>query len=125
MSATLPSPAATEAAALPAPPAAAERPVWRTVLALAWPVLLQNWLLVAVNLSDRLLAGRFQGLEAELQTASQAAQTTAVYLHWFLSCFPYLVTIGATALVAHLVGAGQRREANRVLHQAMLLALLL
>jgi MATE family, multidrug efflux pump len=107
-------------------PAAAERPVWRTVLALAWPALLQNWLIVAVTLTDRLLAGRFQeALAPDTQAATQAAQTTAAYLHWFLSTYPYLVTVGATALVAHLVGAGQRREANRVLHQAMLLGLVL
>lgn len=110
-------------AATQTPPA--DRPVWRAVLALAWPALLQNWLVLAVNLSDRLLAGAFQDLDADAQAATQAAQTTAGYLHWFLSCSPVLVTVGATALVAHLVGAGQRRRANRVLHQALLLGAVL
>ena len=34
-----------------------DRPVGRQVLALLWPVLLQQWLIVAVNFSDRLLGG--------------------------------------------------------------------
>ena len=102
-----------------------DRPIWWMVLVLAWPALLQNWLTIAVNLSDRLLAGRFLGLETQGQTAAQAAQTTAAYLAWFLSCYSALVTVGATTLTAHLIGAGNRREAGAVLHQALLLAALL
>jgi putative MATE family efflux protein len=98
----------------PAPPV--DRPVWRMVLALAWPVLLQNWLTLAVTFSDRLLAGLTR------QTAAQAAQTTAVYLAWMLTSYTVLVTIGSTTLVAHLVGAGDRRTARLVLHQSLLLA---
>src|SRR5688572_25391405 len=127
MSAALPLTATrADAPAAPVPPPVADRPVWRTVLALAWPALLQNCLIVSVNLYDRLLAGRYQeGLNAEALAATQAAQTTASYLHWFLSCYPLLVTVGATTLVAHLTGAGQRQKANRALHQAMLLGLVL
>ena len=39
----------------PPGPAADQRlevPIWRLVLALAWPALLQNWLIVTVSLSD-------------------------------------------------------------------------
>lgn len=110
----------------PRPPALAEGPTWREVLRLAWPVLLQQWLVLAVSLSDRLLAGRFQGdLGAEGQAATQAAQTTANYLGWFLSSCGVLVNVGSTALVAHLYGAGERADASRVLHQSLLLAFLL
>src|SRR5262245_20536977 len=35
------------------------RPVWRAVLVLAWPVLIQQFLVLSVGLSDRFLAGRF------------------------------------------------------------------
>jgi putative MATE family efflux protein len=96
--------------------AAVDRPVSRQVLELLWPVLLQQWLVVAVNFSDRLLGG-WTG-----HTTAQAAQTTAAYLAWFLSCYAVLVSVGSTTLVAHLVGAGDRRTANLVLHQALLLA---
>jgi putative MATE family efflux protein len=93
-----------------------DRPVGRQVLALLWPVLLQQWLIVAVNFSDRLLGG-WTG-----HTTAQAAQTTAAYLAWFLTGYTVLVSVGSTTLVAHLVGAGDRRTANLVLHQALLLA---
>ncbi len=96
--------------------AAVDQPVGRQVLELVWPVLLQQWLVVAVNFSDRLLGG-WTG-----ETTAQAAQTTAAYLAWFLTGYNVLVSVGSTTLVAHLVGSGDRRTANLVLHQAVLLA---
>jgi putative MATE family efflux protein len=98
---------------------ALDRPVGMQVLELAWPVLLQQWLVVAVNFSDRLLGG-WSG-----QTAAQAAQTTAAYLAWFLISYTVLVSVGSTTLVAHLVGAGDRSTAQQVLHQSLLMAGLL
>ncbi len=96
--------------------AAVDQPVRRQLLELVWPVLLQQWLVVAVNFSDRLLGG-WTG-----ETTAQAAQTTAAYLAWFLTGYNVLVSVGSTTLVAHLIGAGDRRTANLVLHQAVLLA---
>jgi putative MATE family efflux protein len=105
---------------LPAParslPLSLERPVWGQVLSLAWPVVLQQWLVVLVSFSDRVLGGLSN------QPAAQAAQTTALYLAWFLTCYTYLVTVGSATLVAHLVGAGDRHTARLVLHQSVLLA---
>jgi putative MATE family efflux protein len=98
------------------------RPAWRLVFALAWPAWVQQLLVLVVSLSDRLLAGRFQHLDPTNQVATQAAQTTANYLAWFLTSCTVLVTVGGTALVAHFVGAGDRRNAVRVTHQALLLA---
>jgi putative MATE family efflux protein len=98
-------------------------PLTLRVLALAWPVLLQQWLVLTVALSDRLLAGRFQEhLQAGDQAATQAAQTTAYYLAWFLSSAAVLVNSGAAAIVAHRVGARRPDEANIVLHQSILLS---
>jgi putative MATE family efflux protein len=101
------------------------RPAWRLVLTLAWPVLAQQLLILVVTLSDRLLAGRFQHLDAPDQVATQAAQTTANYLAWFLTSYTVLVTVGGTALVARFTGAGDRRGAVHVTHQALLLAVFL
>jgi putative MATE family efflux protein len=114
-----------ESAASPRQPAPLDRPVWQQVLMLAWPVLLQNWLVTAVHLSDRLLAGRFQDVGAAEQAATQAAQTTANYLGWLLSSYTALITIGSTALVARMIGARDRRTARLLLHQSLLLALTL
>jgi MATE family, multidrug efflux pump len=94
------------------------RPAWRLVLTLAWPVFLQQMLNVSVNLFDRWLAGHYRPDDVTYQ----AVQTTAQYLVWSLYTLALLVTVGATALVAHFVGAGDWRSANRVTHQAMILA---
>jgi putative MATE family efflux protein len=95
-------------------------PLWAVVLILAAPVWGQKLLDTAVNLTDRLLLGRF--FEA-VTPAHQAAQTTAGYLTWFFSSYAVLVTAGATAVVARLVGAGDRPGARHATHQALLLAL--
>lgn len=96
-------------------------PTWHLVIALALPVLAQQGLYFVVTLSDRWLAGHIP-VESN-QAALQAAQTTAHYLAWFITCYSILVTVGSTALVARFVGAGDRRMAVLVTHQSLLLAL--
>jgi putative MATE family efflux protein len=108
-----------------ASPSLLDRPTWQIVLTLAWPALLQHLLIIAVNLSDRLLAGRFLHLDPSVQMAAQAAQTTAGYLAWVLSSYTTIVTVGATALVARMIGGKNRRCARQVMHQALVLALVL
>jgi putative MATE family efflux protein len=94
-----------------------EIPVWKRVLSLAWPVLIQQYLILSVQLSDRYLAGNF--LE---DVAYQSAQTNAQYLGWTLTCFTTLVSVGSTALVARFVGAEDRPLAIRATNQSILLA---
>jgi len=108
------------------PPALIDRPwpIWRLVLSLTWPVLLQQLLIFCVSFSDRILAGRFLKLSQAELIATQAALTTATYLAWFISSYTILVSIGSTTLVAHLIGAGQRRLAVHVTNQALVLAAL-
>jgi putative MATE family efflux protein len=108
----------TTAALAPLP-----RPSWRLVIALALPVLAQQGLHFIVLLSDRYLGGHIR-VESS-QAAVQAAQTTAHYLAWFITCYNVLVTIGSTALVARFTGAGDRRLAVATLHQSLLLAIVL
>ncbi len=115
----------TPAAPRPAGQVDLRRPAWQLVLSLAWPALLQQLLVLTLTLSDRLLAGRFQHLEAEEQVATQAAQTTAGYITWFISSYTVLISVGSTALVAHLVGAGDRKRAVHATNQSLLLAVVL
>src|SRR5438067_1137544 len=82
------------------------RPLGYVVLALALPVLAQQFLLLVVTLSDRYLAGNFQPATPGDKPAYQAAQTTANYLAWFISSYVVLVSVGSTALVARFTGAG-------------------
>jgi putative MATE family efflux protein len=96
------------------------RPTWHTVLGLAWPVLAQQFLILAVALSDQFLAGHFKPKDPALHVAYQSAQTTAIYLGWLINSYTILVSVGSTALVARFVGAGDRAAAIRVTHQSIL-----
>jgi len=101
-----------------------DRPALSRLWTLAWPVLAQQFLVYVVMLSDSLLAGRFKPPEGE-HVASQAAQTTATYLDWMISSLTVFVSVGATALVARHVGAGERPQAIQVAQQSLLLAVLI
>ena len=97
-------------------------PSWRSVIALSLPALAQQGLAFIVLTSDRYLAGH---LPVADPATVQAAQTTAHYLAWFITCYTVLVTVGSTALVARCIGAGDRRLAVQVTHQSLLLAVIL
>lgn len=101
------------------------RPTWRLVLILAVPALLQQMLVLAVSISDRWLAGHAHAPDPGEQIALQAAQTTANYLAWFISSYTVLVSVGSTALVAHCIGAGDRRAAMHATNQSLLLGTVL
>jgi putative MATE family efflux protein len=98
-------------------------PIWKQVLALAWPVLLQQFLILCVELYDRYLAGQNVVADHAQHVAAQAAQTNAGYLAWFISNYSILVSAGSTALVARFVGARDSKLAHRALHQSILLAI--
>lgn len=101
-------------AVLAAPPALAA-PVWRQILRLAWPALLQQGLLLAIQLNDQYLAGPFSD-------PHKAALTTANYVYWFVTSYAVVVNAGATALVGRLAGARDWTAAGRATGQAVLLA---
>jgi putative MATE family efflux protein len=54
------------------------QPVWRTVLVLALPVLAQQFLVLSVGLSDRILAGRLQPLPKREQAQALGHQLMAL-----------------------------------------------
>jgi putative MATE family efflux protein len=94
----------------------------RRVFGLAWPVLALNLLILTVDLSDRFLVGNLPAPTPEVSQARLAARGTAHYVAWFISSYTVLVSVGATALVAHCVGAGDWRTARRAAGQAIVLA---
>jgi putative MATE family efflux protein len=110
----------------PAPPPPApdviHGAVWRQVLTLAWPTLIQQFLILLVGLWDQYLAGNLDPPPGVENKILQNSLTTANYVAWFLSSSMVLVSVGATALVARAVGAGDRQLAVRAAHQAFLLA---
>src|SRR5438445_9898782 len=96
----------------------------RRVVGLAWPVLALQLLVMTVDLSDRFLVGHVPGAGPEVAQSMLAAQGTAHYIAWFIGSYTVLVTVGATAVVAWSVGAGERAVAARATHQALILAAL-
>src|SRR5439155_26355663 len=94
----------------------------RRVLGLAWPVLVLQLLVMTVDLSDRFLVGHVPGAGSEVEQSMLAAQGTAHYIAWFIGSYTALVTVGATAVVAWSVGAGEWSTAGRATHQALILA---
>ena len=100
----------------PLPLAVPGRTIARQVLWLAGPVLVEQALLYLVSFSDTLLTGRY------LRVEHLAAVTVSSYLLWFLGSILIVVSAGGTALVARLIGGGQREEARRVCEQAVVLA---
>jgi putative MATE family efflux protein len=101
---------------------AADQRLARRVLGLAWPVLALNLLVLIVDLSDRFLVGHLPAASPHEAQAMLAAQTTAHYVAWFISSYTALVSVGATALVARCVGAGDWRLAQRAAAQAVILS---
>jgi putative MATE family efflux protein len=95
---------------------------WRRALALAGPAVGLQSLILVVSLTGRWLAGNAETASAAEQLALQGAQTTCFYLSWMIASFGVLASAGATALVARLIGAGDREAANRTMHQALLVA---
>jgi putative MATE family efflux protein len=100
------------------------RPTWQIVVRLAWPVLVQQFLILSVGLYDQFLAGNNAPADPSKHIGYQAAQTTANYIAWFISSCTALVSVGGTALVARFVGAGHRDQAVRTTNQTILLAVL-
>ncbi len=89
--------------------------VFRPMLALALPVLAEESLNLLVGYTDWFLAGRFLSGEAP-----KAAMGLVAYVLWMLPSLFSIVGVGALAVVARLVGAGERHEAAHVSRQALL-----
>lgn len=85
------------------------------MLRLALPALAEQFLVMLVGFSDTLLAGRY------LEEQHLAAIGLMSYLLWFFHTLFQTVGIGAMAMVARYVGAGNPDMARRVTNQAVLL----
>jgi len=102
-----------------APPAASDhREILRVLLRLAIPVLLEQLLGMAVSLENRWLTGNFLKEDSYL-----AAMNEVAYLMWFLSSLFAAISIGAMALVARFVGAGDWTLVRRAADQSLTMGL--
>ena len=87
------------------------------MLRLAFPVLLEQLLVMLVGLVDMWLAGRF------LEQQHLAAIGLISYVLWLIPCLFGMIAIGATAMTARFAGAADWEMARRVVHQAFLAGL--
>ncbi len=83
------------------------------MLRLAWPVLIEQVLVMMVGLVDLWLTGNY------LQPQHLAAIGLMSYVLWLVPSIFGIVAIGATALTARFVGARDHVSANHVTNQAL------
>ena len=108
-------PGAPPAGDAPLTPAAERRLLRRQVLALSWPVILENLLQSLIGFVDTAFVGH-------LGTDALAGTGGAQQLVWLITTALSAIMMGATVLVAHAIGARQPAEARRVGKQALMLA---
>ncbi len=87
----------------------------KTVVGLAWPAVLEQLLNIVVDWTDAYLAGH-------LGTIALAAVGLSGQLTNLVAVFFGALGVGATALVARAVGAGDPEQAGRITLQALLSA---
>ncbi len=91
----------------------------RTLLVLAAPVLLEQFLIFCVGFYDTWLAGNLPG---GVSTIATGAVGVGAYVDWLATTLFSLVAAGTTALVARSRGAGNFAEANRIANRSVGLA---
>lgn len=101
----------------PAPAAIDESNLTRSVLRLAWPVVVQQVSFTTVQLVDTFLVGH-------LGEDALAGVGLASILYWVPISGMFAIGIGTTAVVARNVGAGRPEQAEKTLRSAQMLALL-
>ena len=92
--------------------------IGRLVNRLAWPVIAENLLQTLLGVVDMIMI-------AHLGAAAVAGVGAALQVIWLLGASFAAIMVGTTVLIAHAIGAGDRRQADRVIKQSLLLALLL
>lgn len=90
----------------------------RTVIQLAWPVVLETTLFGLGGIINTILVGR-------LGASALAAVGLGQQVEFMIQVSFAAVTVGATAVVSRHVGAKEIREANQAIGQALTLAVLL
>jgi putative MATE family efflux protein len=92
--------------------------VFRPLLALALPVLAEELLNILVSFTDWYLAGQYVPGEEP-----KAAMGLMAYVMWLVPSLFSFVGIGATAIVARYVGAGNKVQAEFAARQAFVLGM--
>jgi Na+-driven multidrug efflux pump len=95
-----------------------DRSIAARVLGLAWPVIVENSLMTMVNEADVAMVGRL----GKVAIASASLPGSPIF---FSQALFSAISIGTTALVARLIGAREKDQANKALRQSFFIAVIL
>jgi len=96
---------------------AADRPLTGIILKLAWPVAVERFSISVLSAVDAVLVGRYVGADG------LAAVGIGTLMFWIPLSGALAVDVGATAVVARDVGAGDRARVQAALHASVIIAL--
>ncbi len=106
---------AADTVAVPGPALLDEARLSRSVLRLAWPVVIQQISFSMVQLVDTFLVGH-------LGEDALAGVRLAGQVFWFTQAGMLAISVGTTAVIARNVGAGQHHLASATLRNALFMA---
>lgn len=104
------------------PEGVSDRQLYRDVVLIAWPSLVELVLTQLTSMADQIMVGHLPGQEG---IAALAAVGLAAQPKFLLMTMIQAMNVGATAMVARFRGQQDRSGANRVFKHAMLLNLLM
>jgi putative MATE family efflux protein len=90
----------------------------RVILKLAWPVAVERFSISVLSAVDAILVGRYVGADG------LAAVGIGTLMFWIPLSGALAVDVGATAVVARDVGAGDRSRVQAALHASIVIALI-
>ncbi len=93
-----------------------EGPISKTVISLAWPVVVGMFMEFALLTTDYYWVGK-------LGAFAQDAVTSSMVMIWTIMASTSIVGIGSTAIVARYIGAKEFKKANYFINQAAYLAI--
>ena len=96
----------------PIPKGVTSKGVYRDIVRIAWPTLIELTLAQLTSMFDLMMVGNLG--QTAIASVSLATQPKFILLTVFMS-----MNVGATALVARCKGAGQQERANYFMRQAM------
>lgn len=103
------------------PPGAESKTLYKDIIRIAWPSLIELTLASLVSMVDMMMVGNIPGSGVSAMSAvSLATQPRFLFLMLIMS-----LNTGVTAVIARARGAGRHDEANDVLRQAMVMTFLI
>ncbi len=98
------------------PDGISSKQLYRDILRIAWPSLIELFLSSLVNMVDTMMVGRIVG-KAALSAVGLATQPKFIFLSMIMA-----LNTGATALISRARGANDQNQANSILRQSIVFA---